>query len=237
MKDLDLNLAIWKIFMSPTLSAGNSSRKWPWREFEKCTRFFLEYYRTTFLGYRKVDQWSYRDYWYKPDWLQRFEVDIDEFCCTVGLVNTPLPRSTSCPTRCCVWEEWETIPNQSWKNKIEWCSENNFFSELNRIDGRPMAFEWKIFPAGILEEIQETIGELQCGPADFKDRIIFMSMFNDIEWDARRNEELCENNSKSVGEYARQFSRGHWSCLVPGSEWKRYGTYDGIQSGYWTQTA
>ena len=30
--------------------------------------------------------------------------------CTVELINTPLPRSTSFPTRCCVWEEWETIP-------------------------------------------------------------------------------------------------------------------------------
>ena len=49
-----------------------------------------------------------------------------------------------------------------------------------------MEFEWKIFPglttASIIEEIQKKIGELQCDPADFKDRIIFMSMFNDIEW-------------------------------------------------------
>ena len=45
-------------------------------------------------------------------------------------------------------------PDKSWKNKIQWYSENNFFSELNRIDGKPMEFEWKIFPgfttAGIL---------------------------------------------------------------------------------------
>ena len=42
---------------------------------------------------------------------------------------------------------------------------------------------------------------------------------------------------KRVAEYARQFPRGHWSFLVPGSEKKWYGTYDGIPSGYWTQTA
>ena len=29
---------------------------------------------------------------------------------TVEHINTPLPRSTSFPTRCCVWEEWGTIP-------------------------------------------------------------------------------------------------------------------------------
>ena len=67
-------------------------------------------------------------------------------------------------------------PNQSWKNKIKWYSEANFFSELNRIDGKP-GFK----TAAVLEEIQNKMGELQCDPADFKDRIIFRSMFNDIE--------------------------------------------------------
>ena len=102
-----------------------------------------------------------------------------------------------------------------------------------------MEFEWNIFPgfttAVILNEIQKIMGELQCDPADFRDRIIFMSMFNDIVWDAKGNEELCENDSKSVGEYARQF-RGHWSFLGPGSQKKWYGTYDGIPSGCWTRT-
>ena len=108
-------------------------------------------------------------------------------------------------------------PNQSWKSKIKCLSETNFFSELNRIDGKPMEFEWMILPAlktaAILKEIQNKIGESQCDPVDFKDMIIFMSMFNDIEWEARGNEEICENNSKSVAEYARQFLRGHLSFL------------------------
>ena len=30
--------------------------------------------------------------------------------------------------------------------KIKWYSETNFVSELNRIDGKPMEFEWKILP-------------------------------------------------------------------------------------------
>ena len=81
----------------------------------------------------------------------------------------------------------------------------NFFSELNRIDGKTMEFEWMILSgfktAAMLKEIQNKMGELQCDPADFKDRIIFMSMFNDIAWEAWGNEELCENDSKSVAEY------------------------------------
>ena len=62
-------------------------------------------------------------------------------------------------------------PIGSWENKIQWYSDTHFFSELNGIDGKPMEFEWKIFPrfttAGILKEIQNTTGELQCDPADF----------------------------------------------------------------------
>ena len=47
-----------------------------------------------------------------------------------------------------------------------------------------MEFEWKIFPGittvGILSQIQKMMGELQCEPENFTDRIIFMSMLNDI---------------------------------------------------------
>ena len=82
-----------------------------------------------------------------------------------------------------------------------------------------MEFEWKILPGfkttAILKEIQNKMGELQCDPAGFKDKIIFMSVFNDTEWEARGNEELCENNSKSVAEDARLFSSR--SLIFPGA--------------------
>ena len=35
---------------------------------------------------------------------------------------------------------------------------------------------------GILEEIQKMMTELKCEPEQFKGRIIFMSMYNDIVW-------------------------------------------------------
>ena len=61
-----------------------------------------------------------------------------------------------------------------------------------------MEFGWKIFPGfttvATLDEIQQMMGELPCDPANFKDRIIFMSMFNDIVWDAKGNDELCVNH-------------------------------------------
>ena len=84
-------------------------------------------------------------------------------------------------------------PVESWKKQIQWYSDNIYFSELNRIDGQPLEFEWKIFPGfptvGILNQIQQMMRELQCEPENFTGRIIFMSMFNDTVWDAKGNDE------------------------------------------------
>ena len=61
---------------------------------------------------------------------------------------------------------------------------NNHFKDMSRIDGRPTEFEWKIFPGittlGLLKKIQGLMRDLQCEPEHFNDRIIFMSMYNDI---------------------------------------------------------
>ena len=105
-------------------------------------------------------------------------------------------------------------PVESWKKQIHWYSETDYFSELNRIDGQPMEFEWKILPGfttvRIRREIQQMTGKLQCEPENFTGRIIFMSMFNDVVWDAEGNDELCVNNSKTIKEYAEIFPGGHW---------------------------
>ena len=67
-----------------------------------------------------------------------------------------------------------------------------------------MELEWKIFPGfttlGILEEIQKMMTELQFEPGNFKGRIIFMSMYNDIEWDKQGTKGRCEHNSQAVAQ-------------------------------------
>ena len=65
---------------------------------------------------------------------------------------------------------------------------------------------------------------IQCGPDHFNGRIIFMSTFNDIEWEEKGNAKRCEYNSQTVAECAGKFPRGHWSFLGPGSEEKWCGT-------------
>ena len=79
--------------------------------------------------------------------------------------------------------------------------------DLNRIDGMPTEFEWNIFSGittlGLLEKIQSAVKDLQCKPEHFRGRIIFMSMYNDIERKAKGNKEQCEY-SQTVANHARK---------------------------------
>ena len=81
------------------------------------------------------------------------------------------------------------------------------------------------------------ITELQCEPEQFKWRIIFMSMYNDIDWGKRGNTEKCSTNSVTVANYARRFPLGRLSFLGIGSENKWYGTYSDKPDGKWDKTA
>ena len=119
--------------------------------------------------------------------------------------------------------EMRSDVNAAWMNKIIWYSQNNHFKELNRIDGTLTKFEWKIFPGlttwGLFKKIQDLMKDLQCGLEQFN-RIIFMSMCNDIVWGENGNTEECNQNSIGVLKYARRFPCGRWSLLGPGSERK-----------------
>ena len=86
------------------------------------------------------------------------------------------------------------------------------------IDGDAIEFEWNIFPG-------------------LTSRIIFVSMFNDIDWTRRENSEKCISNSEQVKNYAERFSRGHWSFPGPGDEQKWYGTLSCTPEGKWDSIA
>ena len=72
------------------------------------------------------------------------------------------------------------------KPKLEWFMKSREYRELDGIDEEPVEFEWKKFPGHttleLLREIQRTLAENRIQPELFKDRIIFMSMCNDIDW-------------------------------------------------------
>ena len=73
----------------------------------------------------------------------------------------------------------------------------------------------------LLREIQNDLETKNIMPEDFKDRIIFMSMFNDIEW--KKNDEKYISNAEEVRNYAMKYLQGHWTFLGPGSDEKWHG--------------
>ena len=74
-------------------------------------------------------------------------------------------------------------------------------------------------------------------PEDFTGRIICMSMFNDISWGSKDNEQECELSAKLVSICAKRYSPGRWSFLGPGSVKKWYSICDSRPQGEWDRVA
>ena len=62
-------------------------------------------------------------------------------------------------------------------------------------------------------------------------------MYNDIEGTKRGHKENCIANALRVSEYARGFTRRHWSLPGLGSEKKWYGTHVNKPDGEWEKNA
>ena len=61
-------------------------------------------------------------------------------------------------------KKWEMILLRPGRAKLHDIRKNNHFKDMNRIDGMPTEFEWKIFPGimtlGLLEKIQSLTRDL-----------------------------------------------------------------------------
>ena len=82
-------------------------------------------------------------------------------------------------------------------------------------------------------KVQELLLRLGETPENFSERIIFMSMFNDISWGSRDNKKECESNAQLVSLFARRFGAGQWSFLGPGSNKKWYSISEDSPQGEW----
>ena len=81
-----------------------------------------------------------------------------------------------------------TDPVKPWENKVQcffFFFEIRHLKRLDRIDGEQMEFEWAFIPGfttlQILAEIQNMMTESKCEPEQSKRKIIFMSMYSDID--------------------------------------------------------
>ena len=89
---------------------------------------------------------------------------------------------------------------ERWKGQVEDLKKNSSYQNAVGVDGEPIEFELKMFPGcsslSLLREIQHDLVTKNNMPEDFKDRIIFMSMCNDIEW--KKNDEKYISNAEDV---------------------------------------
>ena len=72
------------------------------------------------------------------------------------------------------------------------------------------------------EEVKSLLYRLGETPENFRGRILFTSMFNDISCGTKDNGEKCLANARLVSLYAGRFGKGQWSFIGPGSEKKWY---------------
>ena len=100
-----------------------------------------------------------------------------------------------------------------------------------------MEFEWNIFPGftllQLVDEVQKFTNKMS-DPAQFKGRIIFMSMFNDITWGSKGNEQECIANATCVSLFAKKvYSR---TLVIPRDQ-KWYSSCNERPQGEWDRVA
>ena len=134
-----VNLATWRMFMNTILRAAVHLRKGYDMNFEICEELSLENNGTAFQRIRKADQWSDRNYWHKPDQFPRYGVGIDTLAAQSSL--SIFHGQSLRLLRFCTLGKTGDDPVESWKSQIQWYSDNNYFKDLNRIDGQPMELE------------------------------------------------------------------------------------------------
>ena len=92
-----------------------------------------------------------------------------------------------------LWRQSFSIPILKKSDRIGWTVGSTLYRELDSIDGGPVVFEWKISPRRtalqLPQEVHKVMGEEpSITPQDFKIHIIFMSMYNSVNWNRKGNE-------------------------------------------------
>ena len=234
MEDLDVNMAIWGIFLNTTLQAAvhlgqhyeanlRDVKNHLWngvgqlfRETGKLISDQKEITGVSTINFKDATWMSTSMFRQKAYQITNAKTYVfsDSVLCVGKMGDDPIA---------------------TWKSKIKWYLGNNHFKDMNRIDGMPTEFEWKIISGittlGLLEKIQSLMRDLQC------ELELIMSIFNDIVWDANRNKEQCAHNSPTVAKICSKIPSRSLVMLGPGSEKKWYGTYTDKPDGSWDEIA
>ena len=109
---------------------------------------------------------------------------------------------------------------QRWKGQIEDLRKYSSHQDAVGLDGEAIEFEW-IFSQDFWHWLfsrrsRWTWRSRTSNQENFKVRIVFMSMFNDILWKA--DDENCISKAEKVKKCAKKFLPGHWTFVCSGSE-------------------
>ena len=190
MDDLDVKLAIWGIFLNTTLRAAvhlgqdreanlRYVKNHFWNSVDSCSM--------------KMRSWSAnkKKTLVKAQSISKIVRRCRQACCAVRLIRSPTPKPSSSPTLCSVRGKWEMIllqPGGAKLNGLRKTITSRIWIE-SMVCRRSSSGRFAgITTLGLLEKIQSLMRDLQCKPEFFTDRIIFMSMYNDIAWGAERKQ-------------------------------------------------
>ena len=159
MDDVDVNMAIWSIFLNATLRAAVDLG----RDYETNLRYVKNHLwnsmkqlfneteklisgQTEITGANMI-------YFFELTWMST------SLFCSKAYEYTNAKTCVFSDSVLCVGKMGDD-PIANWKSKIECYSKNNHFKDMNRIDGMPTEFKWKIFPGittlGLFEKIQSS---------------------------------------------------------------------------------
>ena len=240
LKCLDVNIAVWGIFVSVTLQAAvhlgrdysvnlrsvkNQSSKSVDQLFRTTEKLIQEQTESTGLSTINWDQ---------PMWK-----GSSLLCDRAVRILKPKPTSSLHPRY--VWETSVQNLFKPGKTKLNGICKHAISKNWIEMTVNRWNSSGKISPGfttlWILTEIQKMMAELKCEPEQLQGRIIIISMYNDIIWATPGNEENCLANSVKVATYAKRFPFGCWSYLGPGCEKKWYETHVNKPNGEWNRVA
>ena len=82
--------------------------------------------------------------------------------------------------------------NEAWKNRVAGIRSENSYRDYDAINGESTEFEWNIFPGfttlQLCDKVNDLLSNLGQTPATFTGRILFMSMFNDLSCEKKRQQ-------------------------------------------------
>ena len=199
MNDFDTNSLTWRMFVSATLDAAVHLGKDHLDQKSSTTND-----KTIVRSVTKLDHGPNRDSRNIEDWLAHTSSTKDNIVKTTKQSNYQQQIYAFLDSVLCLGK-MNSYPESidAWKKKIEWFTSTPQYRELDRIDGEPMEFECKNFQGfttlQILPRSRTWWLKSSVNLGNWQDKIIFMSMYNDIVWWDEENKELsCEfhNNGR-----------------------------------------